>query len=104
MLSAVRSREGQGRRVKSTFCQRRHISLADLDKLIDTFSELTGYALGVLPWDQHASLTVGPLQQRDACVCVPVCVCGDEACGAVQSPAVSESPKGSFVTATQHPP
>lgn len=48
----------------------------------------------------------GQLQQCDVCafVCVCACACGDEACGTAQDLAVSESPTGSFVAATQHPP
>lgn len=63
---------------------RRHIPLADLDELIDTFSELTGYAVGVYPGTS-----------------THFCVSGDEARGAMQNLAVSTSPTGSFVTASR---
>lgn len=47
---------------QSAFCWPPHISFADVDQLIGTFSERTGYALGVLPtagtnrfWSQWTS-------------------------------------------------
>lgn len=80
MLSEV---QGQGQLVKS-ICWHRHISLADLDKLIDTFSELTGYAVGVYP---ETNMLHSPWAALQQCVCV----CGDEACGTAQSPAESLS-------------
>lgn len=46
LLSQV---QGQGQLVKSAFCKRRHISLADLGGLMDVFSELTRYLVGVYP-------------------------------------------------------